>query len=293
MGAAEHVSPERVNFMVTHGKGLVYLCILEQVAKKMKLPFIGDNNPVYNKSFTVSVDYKTTTTGISADERADTIRAFTDPNTTPDDFKRPGHIFPIVSKERKLIDRIGISEAAVMLSELISNFPISYVCEILNEQGEVANRKEIEGFSDKYGLSLIMFSEILHYQYETTNWLQVIDQSEIDYINKVMAYTVEDTLFNREFKIFIKYDEKSSGSIIFYNECQIGDLLKIKQCDCKSHFNDYYQQLVHNHIGALVLSQKRYSDCNDNSGNPIVLKQITRFIQELLNKNQVIQKLSY
>lgn len=284
MGTAKNVSEESVNFMATNGKGLVYLCIPEQIAKKMKLPFIGEKDPAHKKSFTVSVDYKTTTTGISAGERADTIRALIDPNTNPDDFKRPGHVFPIVSKERKLVDRVGISEAAVLVSELIFDSPIAYVCEILNEQGGVANRKEIEALTDKYGLSLITFSEILHYQYETTNWLQLIKQSEIDYVNKVMAYTIEDTLFNRMFKIFIKYEETSSDSVMFYNECQMGDLLKLNQCECKNHFNDYYQQLVQNKIGALVFLQEGFSEWDSYSGNQVVLKQIEKLIDELFRE---------
>jgi 3,4-dihydroxy 2-butanone 4-phosphate synthase / GTP cyclohydrolase II len=284
MGMAEYVSGESVNYMTHFGKGLVYVCIPADKAKQLNLPLIGDGTEEY-KDFTVSVDFKTNTTGISAFERSDTIKAFIQEDTIPDDFIRPGHTFPLVSKERNLLDRNGIAEVAVFISGKKSKYPVSYVCEILNADGEVANYHEVIQLGKLQQLPVISFSEIIHYYFENTPWLHVSDRQYLDDSKRIAAFTVNNKLANENLKIFIRQDGECKNNIIFYSECPFGDLLDSNTCGCHKHFKDYYIQLLNEDIDAIVLenNQPSYKDIRIKD---FIDKQITRFIEEDLKSNK-------
>jgi 3,4-dihydroxy-2-butanone 4-phosphate synthase len=159
VGIAEKVTPEAVNQMTKIGKGLVYVCITEERASELKLPLmVGANS---SKPLTVSVDYKDTTTGISAFERSDTIKAFTDETAEPGDFRRPGHVFPLLSKDRGLLQRIGIAEFAIDLSRMASAAPIAYICEILSDTGDIATKEEIVQIAKAYDLHILKMSDLI------------------------------------------------------------------------------------------------------------------------------------
>ncbi|MFP3121778.1 3,4-dihydroxy-2-butanone-4-phosphate synthase [Ectobacillus funiculus] len=162
VGAAQHVTPNLVNFMTKIGKGLISVCLTEENAKKLDLLFMVDCslNPK-TKPFTVSVDHRTNTTGISAYERADTIRAFTYEDVQPEDFRKPGHIFPLAGKENGLLQRVDIVEAVIDLTKMASLVPVGYICDILNQKGEMASELEIETMSDEYGLPILKMSEMM------------------------------------------------------------------------------------------------------------------------------------
>jgi 3,4-dihydroxy-2-butanone 4-phosphate synthase len=162
VGLAEKATPQNVNMMTKIGKGLVYVCLTEDKAKQLKLPFmVRDNENHLSKSFTVSVDFKSTTTGISAFERADTIKSFTNKSIQPDEFRRPGHVFPLISKEKGLLQRIGIAEAAVDLAKMVSAAPVAYICEILNSSGEIASQEEVAKLASHHGLQIVKVSDIM------------------------------------------------------------------------------------------------------------------------------------
>ncbi|MFC6601092.1 3,4-dihydroxy-2-butanone-4-phosphate synthase [Ectobacillus funiculus] len=156
VGAAQHVTPNLVNFMTKIGKGLISVCLTEENAKRLDLLFMVDRslNPK-TKPFTVSVDHRTNTTGISAYERADTIRAFTYEDVQPGDFRKPGHIFPLAGKENGLLQRVDIVEAVIDLTKMASLAPVGYICDILNQKGEMASELEIETMSEEYGLPIL------------------------------------------------------------------------------------------------------------------------------------------
>jgi 3,4-dihydroxy-2-butanone 4-phosphate synthase len=163
-GKAESVSPQKVNTMIKLGKGLVCVCITEDHAEKLKLPFMLEKNYAEMKPFAVSVDYITTTTGISAFERADTIRAFTDENVQLEHFRTPGHLFPLVSKNKGLLQRVDIAEAAVDLAIMSSSRPIAYICEILNASGDIATRIEVEYIAETHDICVLNVSDMLEYK---------------------------------------------------------------------------------------------------------------------------------
>ena len=137
------------------------LCITEERARQLQIPMMEDNKIEDTKPFAVSVDYKDTTTGISSFERSETIKALSNAEVKADDFKRPGHIFPLISKEKGLMERVDLTEAVVDLTKMVSNIHVGYISGILNTNGDVASKEEIEEVSKENDLPIITMSELL------------------------------------------------------------------------------------------------------------------------------------
>lgn len=171
VGLAENVTPQNVNIMTKVGKGLIYVCVTHSKARQFDLPLmVKDNTGQQDRDFTVSVDHISSSTGISAFERAQTIKAFTEINTKPADFNKPGHIFPLVSKEKGLLQRIDVVEASIDLAKSCSDQHMTYLCEILNSSGEIATAAETENIAKSHGFKVVKLSEIVK-----TKRNQVID----------------------------------------------------------------------------------------------------------------------
>ncbi|SDI27322.1 3,4-dihydroxy 2-butanone 4-phosphate synthase / GTP cyclohydrolase II [Alteribacillus persepolensis] len=284
--AARDVSSETVNFMIRVGKGLVYLCITPRLAEKLHLREIGDTSIQNDKSVTVSIDHKDTTTGISASERAHTIKACVQPEVKPDDFQRPGHIFPIISKDILMLDRAGVAEAAVLTASYFSSEPCAYACEILDNTGRIADKKTINEIKKKYGLPLITFSELISMQYEETNWLKVVNKKSVGNAHECWMYTVRNTLENRDCTLYIKKDMIKPEHIIFYQACEVGDILGTSQCSCEFHFADYYHQLCLHEIDALVVESKKES-INTKEVAETVKNQMKTLVKKLAVENEL------
>lgn len=162
---AEKATPDMINFMITHGKGLVCCPITEQRASELKLPLmVANNTDTHQTAFTVSVDHITNTTGISAQERSDTIRALINPEARPQDFRRPGHIFPLIAKDGGVLQRAGHTEAAVDLAKLCGADPCGIICEIIKEDGTMARIPDLFLFAEKYGLKIITIADLIRYK---------------------------------------------------------------------------------------------------------------------------------
>jgi 3,4-dihydroxy 2-butanone 4-phosphate synthase/GTP cyclohydrolase II len=163
MQSATQVTSDLVNFMIRHGRGLVYVCLTEERAYHLGMYPQMNFNPAHSsvyKTLGVSIDFHTTTTGISASERADTIKAVIDPKVISSNFKRPGHLFPLISKNGGLSERLGIAEAANEVARRISGVPVAFVCEILNILGDIASFEEVRSMSSEYDMPFIKFSEL-------------------------------------------------------------------------------------------------------------------------------------
>lgn len=167
IAAAETVTPEMINFMVTHGRGLVCVPITETRAKELDLKMMVENNTVLHQTaFTVSVDLKGhgCTTGISVHDRAKTIKAITDENMKPEDFGRPGHIFPLVAKKGGVLRRTGHTEAAIDLARLAGFKPMGILVEILNEDGAMARLPQLLEVAKKFDLKIISIENLVAYR---------------------------------------------------------------------------------------------------------------------------------
>src|SRR5205085_8553794 len=168
--AAEMITPEAVNFMAMHGRGLICLAITGERVDELELaPMSPDNTALGGTAFTVSIDVKgpDITTGISAHDRAQTIRAITDPSSRPEDFARPGHVFPLRARAGGVLERRGQTEAAVDLASLAGLYPAGVICEIVNDDGTMARVPDLIRFCKKHNLVMVTVAELARYRFET------------------------------------------------------------------------------------------------------------------------------
>jgi len=161
--AAEHATPEKINFMIKHARGLVCVPMLGKRMDELDIPPMTKiNTELHHCKFAVSVDYKKgTTTGISAFDRARTIKSLIDEKTKPDDLAKPGHIFPLRYDEGGLRKRAGHTEAAIELCKLANLYPAAVICEIIGENGRMANQRELEKMAKKFGLKIIKIRDLI------------------------------------------------------------------------------------------------------------------------------------
>ena len=159
--AAEKVTPEKINFMIKYARGLVCVPMLGKRLEELKLPLMAKINTEFTKcAFTVSVDSKRGTTGISAFDRAKTIKALIDRKTKPNDLAKPGHIFPLRCDEKGLSKRAGHTEAAIELCRLAKLYPAAVICEIVGENGRMAKLNEIKKFAEKWKINIVRIEEL-------------------------------------------------------------------------------------------------------------------------------------
>ena len=175
IAAAEKVTPEMINFMTQHGRGLLCAPLLEKRCKELGLDMMVENNTVlHHTQFTVSIDLKGEgcTTGISVFDRAKTIKALVKPQTKPEDFGRPGHIFPLRAKEGGVLRRTGHTEAAVDLAQMSGLMPAGVICEILNDDGTMARMPELMKFAEEHGIKIGTIADLIEYRSRTESLLE-------------------------------------------------------------------------------------------------------------------------
>ena len=167
---AERATPEVINFMATHGRGLICVPINEELARKLDLtPMVTNNTDSHRTAFTVSIDHKFTTTGISAFERSLTVLSMVDSESKAADFNRPGHIFPLIAKKGGVLERNGHTEAAVDLASLCGGKPAGVICEIMNEDGTMARVPELHKLAEKLHLKMITIKDLVEYRMKKEN----------------------------------------------------------------------------------------------------------------------------
>jgi 3,4-dihydroxy-2-butanone 4-phosphate synthase len=216
MGLAEKVTAYNVNLMTKIGKGLVYVCISSERARELGLPLMSSQSN--EKKFTVSIDYKTTTTGISAFERADTIKAISDLKATPEDFKKPGHIFPLIYSENGILDHIGIVEAtAEIVRRTGCSSDISYLCEILNEDGEISTQFDMVKISEEYSIPFVRISDLFKAKCEDSICRFEGSVVHGQGLGRKLGYPTANL-----HPLFQEYELKNGvyGVKVFYQECE-------------------------------------------------------------------------
>jgi 3,4-dihydroxy 2-butanone 4-phosphate synthase/GTP cyclohydrolase II len=162
---SEKATPAIINFMITHGRGLVCVAIEDELAHKLELPLMtNQNTDPLGTAFTISVDHKDSTTGISATERSQTVLALTESEVVSSDFKQPGHIFPLIAKEGGVLMRRGHTEAAVDLAKLSDAFPSGVICEIINDDGTMARVPDLKKMATRFTLKIITIDSLVTYR---------------------------------------------------------------------------------------------------------------------------------
>lgn len=160
----EHATPEAINFMATYGRGLICTPISESIAQRLNLhPMVECNTDAHGTAFTISIDYRTTTTGISAFERSDTILALCRQDTVPGDFKRPGHVFPLIAKNGGVLERRGHTEAGIDFAKICGSAQVAVICEILNVDGTMARLPQLEEIANNWQMPLVSIEQLTNY----------------------------------------------------------------------------------------------------------------------------------
>ncbi|MGB8957231.1 MAG: bifunctional 3,4-dihydroxy-2-butanone-4-phosphate synthase/GTP cyclohydrolase II [Tumebacillaceae bacterium] len=233
---AEHATPDVINFMITEGRGLVCVPITEERARQLQLgSMVEVNTDQHGTAFTVSVDANETTTGISAYERSLTVQALIDGGKGTDDFKKPGHIFPLIAKEGGVLRRAGHTEAAVDLARLAGGDPAGVICEILNADGTMARVPDLEEIAQRHELKMITIADLIAYRKEhetlVTRAVDVRLPTEFGDF-RMVAYT--NSIDNKEHVAMVKGDISPDEPVLVrvHSECLTGDVFGSCRCDC-------------------------------------------------------------
>ncbi|AKU25635.1 bifunctional 3,4-dihydroxy-2-butanone-4-phosphate synthase/GTP cyclohydrolase II [Geobacillus stearothermophilus] len=253
---AEKATPDVVNFMITHGRGLVCVPITEELAARLGLePMVAHNTDAHGTAFTVSIDYKTTTTGISAYERAATIQALLDPNVKASDFKRPGHIFPLIAKQGGVLRRAGHTEAAVDLARLCGAKPAGVICEIMKKDGTMARVPDLRQIADQFGLKMITIKDLIAYRSQR----EKLVKREVDIwlpteFGEFRAVGYTNVLDGKEHVALVKGDIIPDEPILVrvHSECLTGDVFGSYRCDCGPQLHAALRQIEAEGRGVLL-----------------------------------------
>ncbi|MED0675047.1 bifunctional 3,4-dihydroxy-2-butanone-4-phosphate synthase/GTP cyclohydrolase II [Aneurinibacillus thermoaerophilus] len=253
---AEKTDAAMINFMVTYGRGLVCVPITEERAAELKLELMVDRNTdAYGTAFTVSIDEKTTTTGISAHERAQTVQALLDPASKPEDFRRPGHIFPLIARKGGVLRRAGHTEAAVDLARLCGAYPAGVICEIMNEDGTMARVPDLVRIAAKHGLKMITIEELIRYRMRfdklVRREVEVELPSEYGHF-RMVAYTNDTD--DKEHVALVKGDIHPDVPTLVrvHSECLTGDVFGSFRCDCGPQLHAALRQIEEEGRGVLL-----------------------------------------
>ena len=257
--AAAKVTPDHVNFMTKHGRGLICVALTDERADDLDLPLMTQRNTdPQETAFTISVDAHRrfgVTTGISAQDRAKTIEVLTSPNSDPSDLRRPGHIFPLRAKPGGVLRRVGQTEASVDLARMADLPPVGVICEILNEDGTMARRHELKTFAIEHGLRFITVAQMVAYRLTKTRIIQRIAEAELPTKYgefHVIAY--ESMLDGREHLAIINGDPSGKLGVLvrMHSECMTGDVFGSMRCDCGEQLVAAMRQIDAEGQGAVV-----------------------------------------
>lgn len=234
--AAEKVTPEAINFMAKYGRGLICTPMTGSRLKELNIrKMVDKNTDPKETAFTVSVDHRDTTTGISSYERALTVEKLVNPDSKPEEFTKPGHIFPLIAKEGGVLKRAGHTEAAVDLAKLAGLIPAGVICEIMNEDGTMARVPELLEYVKKHNLKFISIVDLIAYRRKTESLIERVSEADmptmyggfkiVGYINKL----------NGEHHIALVKGEISQDEEVLvrvHSECLTGDVFGSVRCDC-------------------------------------------------------------
>ena len=234
--AAEKATPEAINFMVRHARGLVCIPMIGERLDELELPLMTlQNTESMQTAFTVSVDARAaTTTGISAFDRAATVQALIDPRTKKSDLMTPGHLFPLRAKEGGVLRRSGHTEACIDLARLAGLYPAGVICEIMNEDGSMARLAELEKFGERHGLKMLTIESLIRYRMQRECLIRKVSDVSLptDYGTfRMIGY--ESILDGQCHLALVAGDPAAPDALVrVHSECLTGDVFSSQRCDC-------------------------------------------------------------
>jgi len=237
--SAQMATPDAINFMVTHARGLVCLAAeqsrLQQLGLELMVPS-PNNTAAHGTAFTVSIDaVHGTTTGISAGDRATTIRKFVDPAAKPQDFAKPGHVFPLAAAKGGVLRRAGHTEAAVDLARLAGHTPAGVICEILNEDGTMARVPELVPMAKRMGLKIVTIKDLIEHRRRSECLIRRVEEVQMPTEYGDFLLILYESLLDQEFHIaLVKGDVRTEDPVLVrvHSQCLTGDVFGSARCDC-------------------------------------------------------------
>ncbi|MEW6202731.1 MAG: bifunctional 3,4-dihydroxy-2-butanone-4-phosphate synthase/GTP cyclohydrolase II [bacterium] len=255
--AAEKVTPEHINFLCKHARGLICVPLTKERCLELKLaPMVTENTESHETAFTVSVDAKKgITTGISAYDRALTIQALIDQHTRPEDLARPGHIFPLEARSGGVLTRAGHTETAIDLARLANLYPAGVICEIMNEDGTMARLPELEKFADKHNLKIIQIKDLIRYRLRTEKLVRRVAAATLP--TEAGAFTAiayECPVKNEHHIALVKGDFTPDETVMVrvHSECLTGDVFHSLRCDCGAQLRTAMQMVADHGKGVIL-----------------------------------------
>ncbi|MGX2973618.1 bifunctional 3,4-dihydroxy-2-butanone-4-phosphate synthase/GTP cyclohydrolase II [Ursidibacter arcticus] len=254
--AAEFATPENINFMATYGKGLICMPISSDLADKLLLsPMVVENSDNHQTAFTVSIDHIETTTGISAVERSLTALKVIDENAKASDFRRPGHMFPLVAKQGGVLVRNGHTEATVDLARLAGLKPAGLCCEIMAEDGTMMQMPELQAFATKHQMPFITIAQLQAYRREKDRLVEAVSIVKMPTkYGEFTAHSFVETLTGKEHVALVKGDIGNGEDVLcrIHSECLTGDAFGSQRCDCGQQFAAAMTQIEKEGRGVLL-----------------------------------------
>jgi 3,4-dihydroxy 2-butanone 4-phosphate synthase/GTP cyclohydrolase II len=254
--AAEKVTPEIVNFMITHGRGLFCMPVLPELCERLELrPMVEHNTAPLGTGFTVPVDHRSCRTGITAQERATTIQAIVEPQSKPSDFVRPGHLFPLVAKEGGVLRRAGHTEATVDLARMAGLKPAGVLCEILDERGDRANREQLYQLAGRFHLEIITIEELIRHRRRSEKLVYRLAEADLPTRfgrGRFIAYGVKHEEQQPVAIVIGRPDQVPEPLVRLHSACFTGDLLASLRCDCGDQLRMALEMIGQEGAGVLV-----------------------------------------
>ncbi len=235
--AAEKVTPEAINFMAAHGRGLICMPMTGERLDELQIPLmVADNTSNYGTAFCVSIEAKTgVSTGISAADRARTVLAAVDSATTPADLVRPGHMFPLRARPGGVLQRSGQTEAAVDLARIAGLYPAGVICEVMNDDGTMARVSDLEPFSKKYGIKLITVADLIRHRLRTERLVTRVSEAQLptDYGPfRIAAFESTNDGAVHMALILGDIDPEDDVLVRVHSQCLTGEVFRSRRCDC-------------------------------------------------------------
>jgi 3,4-dihydroxy 2-butanone 4-phosphate synthase/GTP cyclohydrolase II len=255
--AAEKITPEAINFMAKHGRGLICLPITGQRLDELGIPLmVANNTSHYSTAFTVSIEAKhKVTTGISAFDRAHTIKTVLDPDTKAGDLAQPGHIFPIRAREGGVLVRAGHTEAIVDLARLAGLYPAGVICEIMDEDGTMARLPQLEAMAYKFALKIVTITDLIAYRLRHEKLVQKVTEARLPTkYGEFTAVAYKSVVDAAEHVALVKGDISNGEPVLVrvHSECLTGDVFGSLRCDCGAQIEMALQSIAEEDRGVFL-----------------------------------------
>jgi 3,4-dihydroxy 2-butanone 4-phosphate synthase/GTP cyclohydrolase II len=247
--AAEMVTPEAINFMATHGRGLICLSLTPERVEQLQLPMMTtDNTSSFGTAFTISIEAKKgVTTGISAADRATTIKTAISPKARPEDLARPGHVFPLRSKPGGVLQRTGQTEGSVDLARIAGLYPAGVICEIMNDDGTMSRVPQLREFAKKHAMKIVTVKDLIAYRVKKESLVRRVAVTKLptSHGNDFTAILYANDIDRQNHIALVKGDIKPDDEVMVrvHSECLTGDVFGSLRCDCGEQLHNAMQMI--------------------------------------------------